>query len=217
MLTRRRRTVEHRTFAAVEAGHVAAPGERRPNHTVAIDINPAWRKPSLRRVKRRILDRRRLVHLSDARLRRIVATIKSDDRAREGPGPTDPRRTVRGMGNDAIPKARYPRVERSVWSLGPRLIPRLGDLTVTVGVENGRTPTLGELLVTRLVVHSSVQPADDVPVTTKPERVVLILTELQVMRAVTGVDEYKSLPVGIVERRVSPSSTDRVILRIEIV
>ena len=110
------------------------------------------------------------------------------------------------MGNDAVGalelvEAADPRVAGRVdldVAGRVRLVPRLGDAAVAVGVDDRRAPALRCLLVAGLVVEARVQPPHRFGRTAQPERVVRVVGELQVVREVAGVDQLEVARLRVV-------------------
>ena len=117
---------------------------------------------------------------------------------------------VGGVADDPVAPDHHAGVEGGV-DLGRlpaarRLVPRLGDHPVAVGVEHGRAPALRRDLVAGLVPHLRVDPADDLPAAAEVQRVVLVLGELQVVGAEAGVDHHELAGVGlVVDGRAEPA------------
>src|SRR5215470_3316846 len=180
-------------LAAIETREVAA-GERRPNDTIARDIQSAWRESLNRRFR---IVPRQLVHFSERGLGGIRSGSDSDDRT----GETEDRSP-----NGAIGRTHSHAIERTRDPLVLRRIDRLIRLdvcvafTVAVGIQNESRPSLRLLFIAGFIEHLHVQPTDDVTATAarRPERVVRVLCELQVVCAVTGVDERDLLRLGII-------------------
>ncbi len=208
VLAGRLRAVQDAALAAVEAGHVAAAGERGPDDPVPVYVDAARRVPGLRRIDIGILDGRRFVDLGDARLRRVVAPVEAHEPAGERSGPRDPGRVVHRVGDDPVGEPGQTGVARRVDFLA-RLVPRRRNAPVGVGVDHRRAPALRRLLVARLVVHPRVEPADHVRVAAEPQRVALVLRELQVMRPVAAVDERERLGGRVVDRYLASAARDR--------
>src|SRR5690606_1278237 len=85
-----------------------------------------------------------------------------------------------------------------------RLVPRLRDLAVAVRVDHERTPALRRLLVARLVEEPRVDPAEIALADQRiePERLVLVVRELQVMRREARIDQRELARLGIEVRNV---------------
>ena len=119
---------------------------------------------------------------------------EAERRAPDGP--------VHRVVGDAVEAGRHAVVLRRV-----DLLVRLGVFvaaSVAVGVEHQGGPALRGLLVAGLEERLRVQPADDRPAAAGPERVVLVLGEYQMMRAVARTDEGHLLRVGIPDGQVPP-------------
>ena len=114
--------------------------------------------------------------------------------------------------DDPVTKTGHAGIQRRIWIVVARLIPRLRDLAVTICIEHSRTPSLRPLLVTGLVVEPGVQPADDIAVAAEPERVILVLTKLQVVRTEARINEHELFVGRVVERGMTTGTTDRIVL-----
>jgi hypothetical protein len=112
----------------------------------------------------------------------------------------------------AVDRARHDRVEAAGDALVLARIDRLVRLdigvalAVAVGVEHQCRPALRFRGIAGLVEHFGVEPADDGPTAARPQRVVLVEAELQMMRVETGVDkgvlhrlrvEHRQLPMAL--------------------
>src|ERR1019366_8002026 len=179
------RAVEVFALADVEAGKVAAGGERRPNHAIAGDVEAARIDAAFRHLK----------DLRDAGLGRILAALQADEEAGEGLADA-PDIVVYRAGNHAVHAVADQGVElgilgsagaqRGAAASGRRSaagvagiekifaaacgnvnVPGLGrigtarDFAVAVGVENLAAPAARLMLVMRLVVDLGVDPAED--------------------------------------------------------
>src|SRR5439155_11935465 len=82
-----------------------------------------------------------------------------------------------------------------------RLVPRLGDLPVAVGIEHRGTPAGRELLILRLFPDLHVDPRDGRTAATEVQHV-LFVAELQMVRAEARVDQLELAGLRIVDRRV---------------
>src|SRR5690606_1262652 len=167
--------VQHRALAPIEARHVAAAGQRRPYDAVAVDVETARPEAGLRHA----------VELREARLRRVLAARQAHEISREvrERRPDDVLLARRGARLHAVDLSADARIARRI-ERPARLVPRLRDLAVAVRVDHERAPALRGLLVTRLVEQPRVDPAEiafaDQRV--QPQRLVLVVRELQVMR-----------------------------------
>ena len=167
-------------LAAIEARKVPA-RQRRPDDAVAVDVHATRREAMDGRS--RIVDRR-LVHFRQRRLRRVRTRVQPDDRAGEAER-RSPDRTI-GRRRDGI--------EAAAEALVLRGIDRLIGLhvgvapAVAVGVDDERGPSLRLRLVSGFLEHPGVEPADHLPAAARPQRVVRVLGEHQVMRAEAGAD-----------------------------
>ena len=85
----------------------------------------------------------------------------------------------------------------------------LADAAVAARVDDGRAPALRRLLVAGLVVELRVQPADDVGRPAQPQRVVLVLGELQVVGHVARVDVHELLRFHVPVRELALAARDR--------
>ena len=157
--------------------------ERRPHDALAIDVHAA----------RRIAGERRLEHFGEGGLRRIRSQIQADDVARVSQHRAPDRAVDRARGepveagHDALVLLRVDRIVRPHVIVAP---------AVAVGVQNERGPALRLLLIAGFLEHLSVEPSEDLvrcAAGARPQSVVGILGEVQMMRAETGVDE-RELP-----------------------
>src|SRR5690606_28589518 len=82
------------------------------------------------------------------------------------------------------------RIARRI-ELSAGLVPRLRDLAVAVRIDHERTPALRRLLVTRLVEETRIDPAEVALADQRiePQRLVLVVRELQVMRREARIDQ----------------------------
>ena len=202
------RTVPHRAPAAVEAGEVAAAGQRGPDDAVAVYVDPARRVPLDRRVR---VAERRLVVLRDARRRRVVADREPHDLARHASRRRPDDVLGRRVGHDAVPAAPHlavPRRIRVFAVAGPR-----ADPPVAGGVDDGGAPALRGLRVAGLLVDPGVDPADDVAYRAEVQRVVLVEAELQMVGVEAGVDQLHVSGGRVVVRRVARRAGQRVVPR----
>src|SRR5262249_16989869 len=181
------------TFRTIEAAEMAA-GKRDPHHTLGINVAAARTEARQRYV----------VNFGQLGLR------VEPQYARPASENTDgvPDRTVGRMWHHRVTAAEYPHVFVRV-----HLLSRLGvivELAVAIGVEHERRPALRLLGVTGLVENCGVQPSRYGTAAARPKRVVLVESELEVMRAETGVDvselrrfrvEHRQLPFIAVERK----------------
>ena len=205
VLPGRRRSVErHLALAAIEARHVTA-GERRPVDAVAIDVAAARREP----FDRRAVAQRQLVHLGERGFRRIRSRIQADDRARK-PELRAPHRSV-GRRRHRIEGSAVPLVLRRIDRLrSPR---RTRRASVAVRVHDERRPALRLRSRPGLVEHLAVQPADDLTAAARPQRVIRVLGEHQVVRAEAGADVRELPRLRVVHREMPGRAIDRRELR----
>ena len=169
---------------------MAAPRQRRPDEPVPIDVDPSRGMPL--NFGHRVIERR-LVHLGDAGLRRVVPALQADDGARErSKRPRNPDRIVHPVWNHPVGKPHGPRVPRRVDRFA-RLVPRPCDLAISVRVQHGWAPPLRRPFVPRLIQHPRVQPSYGVGVPAEPQRVVHVFPKLQVVRRIAGVDQHELL------------------------
>ena len=194
------RSVERRlALAAIEAADVAA-AERHPHHALPVDVGAARAEAGHRHV----------VDLGQRRRRRVGARRQAHDRAGHA---------QRRAPDRAVDRARHHRVERRVDArvLGrDRRLIRLDvgvALAVAVGVEHQRRPALRLRGVAGLVEHLRVQPADDRTAAARPQRVVGVVAELQMVRREAGVDERVLLRLRIEHRDVADGAVHRERLR----
>ena len=180
VLAGRRRPVQRPlALAAIEAGQVAA-RERRPDDAVAIDVHAARREARVRRIVER-----RLVDFGERGLRRIRPGIEPDD----GAGKPE-HRCPRSIRRAPAPRRRTPPPKRlsfagSTGWFGSTYASRLPLPLVSMmsAVQPcDFTSSCG------LVEHLRVQPADDLAAAARPQRVVGVLGEHQVVRAEAGAD-----------------------------
>ena len=144
------------------------------------------------------------------RARRSPASARC--RSRRAPSPAGssrgraarPRRECRdGAPDRAVDRARHHGVEARVDALVLGRIDRLVRLdvgvalAVAVGVEDERRPALRLRGVAGLVEHLRVEPADHRAAAARPQRVVRVVAELQVVRREAGVDERVLLRLRI--------------------
>src|SRR5690606_4106728 len=129
-------------LAPVEARHVAAAGERRPDDAVTVDVEPARAEAGLRHA----------IQLADARLGRIRPPIHAHEIARtvRQRRPRDVLLAGRRARLHAVHLAADARVARGIERL-VRLVPRLRDPAVAVRVDHDRAPALRRLLVAGLL------------------------------------------------------------------
>src|SRR5439155_7066099 len=199
LLTGCSRAARDLALAPIEAGDVTAPAERGPDQTVAVDVDAARTEAPLARLDRVGLERW-LIDFGLARLGRVRPELHPDEAARHRSWLACPDRAVLRVRDDPVVEAGDPRVFCRVDGRA-RLVPRAGDLAVTVCVQDRRAPALRGAFVAALVELLRVQPADDVGVAAQPERVVV--AELQVMRAVAGVDEHELPAFRVVVRELA--------------
>src|SRR5882724_3945390 len=162
VLSRRLGSVEGPlALAPVEAREMPA-GKRRPHDAVPVDVHAA----------RPVSWERRLENFRESSRRGIRARVEADDVPREAEHRA-PHGAVVRVHADSVEGRHDPlvlgRIDRLVG------LDVLVALAVAVGVEDERRPALGFLLVTGLVEHLAIQPADDAaggPAGARPQRVV---------------------------------------------
>ena len=187
-------------LAPVEAAEVPA-RERHPVDAVAIDVAAA----------RPVAGKRRLVHFGERGLRRVRARIDPHDVAghRESHH-RSPDRAVHRIHGDCVKVDREPPVLRGIVRLAG-LDVRVA-LAVAVGVENERRPALRTFLVAGLLEHPAIQPADDAvaaDAAARPERMVRVLGEDQVMRRKARADQRELARLRIVHGEMPRSPIHR--------
>ena len=193
----RGRPIEHPALAPVEAADVAA-RKRDPHHALAVDIAAARAEAGHGHV----------VDFRQRRLRRVGAGFEAHDGAgARADGP--PNRTVH--------RARHHRIEHLRNALVLRGVDRLIGLDiivalpVAVGVEDERGPTLRFRGISGLVKHLGVEPADHAPASSaaRPQRIVGVVTELQVVRLEARIDECVFHRFGVEHRKRAVSLLQR--------
>ena len=210
MLSGRGRAIQDAALTAVKACEVPATTERRPDQPVAIDVDTATAVAPLARVHVCVLERR-LIHLGDAGLGRIVTEFQPDDAPRYGEASGDPDRAIDRVRNDPVGEPVEPHVLRGIHRLIWLRV--LSDPTVPVGVDDGWTPTLRSPLIAGFVVEPCVQPPNNIGGAAQPERIVLVVGELQVVRHVARIDEHELLGLRVIVRKLSLAAVDRKVLR----
>ena len=229
VLPRGFRPDQHGALAPIEAGQVAAPGERRPDDSVPGNIDSPGRESPVLFGHIRVLEGR-LVHLGRAGRRWVVPEHQTIDPARYPTRPGDPDGVVHRAHDDAIGEARELRVQVRI--PGITRVPGPRDPPVAVGVDDRGAPALGHLgpgrqacrsLVPNLIHEGTrwpVQqgggsyPADDPTVAAEVERIFRVLSELEVVGPEAGVDEREFLRVWMEHRSLPPAVGEREILRI---
>src|ERR1019366_5168687 len=228
------RAVEVFALADVEAGKVAAGGERRPNHAIAGDVEAARIDAAFRHLK----------DLRDAGLGRILAALQADEEAGEGLADA-PDIVVYRAGNHAVHAVADQGVELGILgsagaqggtaatgrrsaagvagiekifaaACGNVNVPGLGrigtagDLAVAVGVENLAAPAARLLLVVRLVVDLRVDPAEDgAGQLVEVDGFIRVVVELDVVGGEAGVDQGELLSFGIPEGSLAAAGLER--------
>src|SRR5690606_28849771 len=92
----------------------------------------------------------------------------------------------------------------------PRFDPAVVAPAVAVAVEYMRRPPLRRRGIAGLVELLRVEPADHLPTAAGPQRVVrIVIRELQVVRAVAGVDESVFLRLRLIDRKLPSRTFDR--------
>ncbi len=202
MVAGRLRPVQRRlALAPVEAADVAA-GQRDPHHALAVDVAAA----------RSEAGRWDVVDLRERGFRRVRAGRNPDH------GPTACEHAD-GEPDRSVDRARRHCIgARSTGDahvlVGIHRLARLGRLValaVAVGVEHERGPALRLRRVSGLLEHLGVDPADHAAATAarRPQRIVGVVGELQVMGGEAGVDEgvlhrlgieHRDLPLALLQR-----------------
>jgi hypothetical protein len=180
--------------------------ESHPGDAVPIDVHAA-RGEALHGLT--ILVQRKLVHLDERGLLRTLARNEPQNgpRIAEGGAPDRPvRRRRNGVepGGDPLVPAR---VDRLV-----RLDVRVAD-PVAVRIEDERRPALGRLRVAGLQERSRIEPPDYLAAAARPERVVVVHGEHEVMRAEAGADRGVLVRAWIVHAEMPASILDRELSR----
>ena len=83
-------------------------------------------------------------------------------------------------------------------------------MAIPIRIDDQRRPALRPLFVTGLVEHLRVQPTDDLAATARPQRVVLVFGEDQMVRAEACTDERHLFRDRVVhgEMATGPSSRE---------
>ncbi len=182
-------------LAAIERAQVAA-GERSPDHAVAVDVRAADPEAGQRHV----------VHLGQGGLHGVVARFDPDDRAGVRPV-RSPDGIVGRVRHHGVEARNDPRVHLRIHR-GTGLHVRVPP-AVAVGIENPGRPALGGLGVAGFEEHLPVEPADHLAAAAGPQRVVLVIGELQMVRGVARVDEGVLTRLGVVHGELPVRTTRR--------
>ena len=146
-------------------------------------------------------------------MRRVGARIHAHDVARKA---------ARGTPDGSVDRIDRDRVEPGDDTLVLRRIERLARLdpvvalAVAVGIQHERRPALRALLVTGLFEELAVEPAERRvagAAGARPERVVRVLGEHQMVRAEAGADQRELAALRVVHREMAVGALERQHLR----
>ena len=183
---------------AVETGQLPA-RQRGPDHAVHVDIDAARAEAACGR----------LVDFSQRGIGRVRTGIEPDDVARL----VDAREAAvhRLAPDHIVDRTRHDPVERRHDALVLGRIERLTGFdigiapAIAVGVDNQRRPSLGLLFIACLQVHLRIEPAHHAGhrrAAASPQRVVLVVAEVKVVGAETGVDKTPVFARRVVDRQL---------------
>src|SRR5262249_15170092 len=177
-------------FPAVEAGMLSA-GEHGPDDIMTVNIHTAGSESLAGRFG---IIKRNLVDFGQRGLGRVRSGNETNERSRH---------PKRGPPDRAVDRTRRHTIERSIDALILCRIDWCFDvdigisLSVAVGVEDERRPTLGFGLVFGFQIDLRIEPAFHYTATGEPQRVVVI--EVQVMCTEARIDRRDLLRFGIVK------------------
>ena len=173
--------------------------ERRPHHAVPVDVH----------APRSIPRQRRLEDLGQSSRRGIRSRVDADDVAGESEDRA-PDGAVGGVHGDAVEGGHDPLVLGGIDGLVRLDV--VVPLAVAVGVEDERRPALRSHLVTGLVEHLAIQPAEYAalrPARARPQRVVGVLREYQMVGGEARTDQGDLPRLGIVPGEMPVGLLDR--------
>ena len=215
-------TIQHFTFAAIEAGQMAAARKRCPHYAILVDIETAWSE-SLHFA----IDNRQFVDFSYASFRGVVADVHAVNSARKF-STNAPGHVVHRVHDNAVAAWAHAGIESWVnvaELLSPPtfvftakctngLIPGHSNAAVPISVYHHGAPTLRELFVTGKVILTSINPTYDITSATEIQHTILIEAKLQMVGAKTGINQSELFRGWIIVRSLAGAASGGIVLNI---